>query len=232
MSLIEEFGLGEREMVSFVGAGGKTTLLLKLGWELFESGREVVLGTTTKMGLDQIPEWAPAVSPDSVTRLPAFVIGSVDGPKVVGSSPETFNGLFRTFDFVVVEADGARRQKIKAPAAHEPVIPTATTLVVVVASLDAVGRQLNEVAHRPGLVSSIVGLSGTDLITPDAMVELLTDARGGLARIPDNARVIVALTGTCESWNDEREIVSRVSDHSHVAGVVITRTSSAEEAKR
>ena len=44
---------------------------------------------------------------------------------------------------------------VKAPAAHEPVIPLEATLVVPVVGLDALEGPIDEVAHRPELVRRI-----------------------------------------------------------------------------
>ena len=58
-SLVEQFGF-DHDLVAFVGGGGKSTLALTLGREFADAGRRVVVGTTTKMGTDQIPPWATA----------------------------------------------------------------------------------------------------------------------------------------------------------------------------
>ena len=55
-SLRDRFGLGSRELVAFVGAGGKTTTLQLLSNELAADGARVVLTTTTKMSESQISE--------------------------------------------------------------------------------------------------------------------------------------------------------------------------------
>jgi len=199
--LSETLGLGPREMVSFVGAGGKSTLLLRLGRELAQDHR-VVLTTTTRMGADQIPSSSAIVDDlDGVTQAlvsgkTGFLIGEIDGPKVIGTLPALVDEVFatRNLDYLLVEADGARRHAIKAPAEHEPVIPSRTTTVVVVTSLDAVGGRLADVAHRPDLVSAIAGRDLEDTLTPRDVAAVIGHKRGGLAGIPDAARVVVALT--------------------------------------
>jgi molybdenum cofactor cytidylyltransferase len=201
-SLSQTLGLGPRELISFVGAGGKSTLLLGLGHELAKNGHRVVLTTTTKMGTDQIPpSSAPASDLDGVRQELAdgkvgFLIGETDGPKVIGVPIAMVDELFDNpdVDYILVEADGARRRAIKAPAEHEPVIPSRTTTVVVVTGLDAVGKVLNEVAHRPELVSALTGRGVEQTLTPEDVAAVIGSENGGLAGIPDDARVVVALT--------------------------------------
>ena len=201
-SLFETLGLGPRELVSFVGAGGKSTLLLRLGHELAQDEQRIVLTTTTKMGTDQIPRSSvPANDLDGVRQALAagkmgFLVGEIDGPKINGVPAALVDELFTNLDldYLLVEADGARRRAIKAPAEHEPVIPSRTTTVVVVTGLDAVGKRLDEVAHRPDLVSAITGRGLHETLTPEDVAVVIGHQRGGLAGIPEGARVVVALT--------------------------------------
>ena len=79
-------------------------------------------------------------------------VGTIPG-KVTGPSPEAVDRLFTdtSADYVIVEADGARSMSVKAPAEHEPVIPSRSTLVVIVVGIDAVGNvdvDLNFVATQ------------------------------------------------------------------------------------
>jgi len=224
MSFIGAFGIGDRDLVAFTGAGGKTTLLLALGHELMSRQKTVVLGTTTRMGTDQIPLWADVGSPDNLGPATTFVVESTDGPKVMGSPPEVFDKIFESTDYVLIEADGARRRQIKAPAPHEPVIPSDTTVVAVVAGLGALGRPISEVAHRPERVAEVTGMRPDDTVTSETMATLITSLDGGLAKVPDRARVVVTLTGE----GDASEVIARTSTHPRIERVFAT--SSKEEA--
>ncbi|MCH8155661.1 MAG: putative selenium-dependent hydroxylase accessory protein YqeC, partial [Proteobacteria bacterium] len=129
--------------VAFVGAGGKSSLLLGLGAELSGSTSSVVMTTTTRMGTDQIPGWATVCRTDREVSAalergePVFLVGDIDGEKVIGVAPEVADRVFgiAEVDYLLAEADGARGRPFKAPASHEPVIPTGATLVVVVAGI-------------------------------------------------------------------------------------------------
>ena len=195
-------GLGRSELVAFVGAGGKSSLLLGLGAELSVSGSRVVLTTTTKMGTDQIPGWATVCRTDGAVSAalergePAFLVGDIAGEKVTGVAPELVDRLFATAtaDYLLAEADGARGRPFKAPAPHEPVIPTATTLVDVVAGIDAIGLPIADVAHRPERVTDLTGRLPDDPVRPVDMARVLADPEGGRRGVPAGARVVVVLT--------------------------------------
>jgi molybdenum cofactor cytidylyltransferase len=88
-----------------------------------------------------------------------LVIGSLKGEKANGVSADLPIEILAREDvsLVVVEADGSRMKPCKAPAEHEPVMPVGTSLVVPVAGIDAVGRRIDQVCHRPERVSDVTG---------------------------------------------------------------------------
>ncbi len=201
-SLPERLGLARRELVSIVGAGGKSTILFALGRDLARTGARVILTTTTRVGADQPNEpicWSADVADVEgafLHGLPVFVAADRVPGKIVGPSPDAIDRLFAETDadYVVVEADGAHRMAIKAPADHEPVIPSASTTVIVVASLAAIGRPISEVAHRPERVAGLIGSQPGDLLTLAGAAGVLLHPHGGLKGIPDTARVIMVMT--------------------------------------
>ena len=194
--------VGDRELISIVGAGGKSTVLFTLGRELAESDAQVILTTTTKMARDQVTEpacWTAdpiQVDPEVASGRPLFVaVGTVPG-KVTGPSREEVDRLFTetTADYVIVEADGARSMSVKAPAEHEPVIPSRSTLVVVVVGIDAVGRPLSAVAHRPECIEAITGLPPGAIVAVPDIAAILLHPDGGLKSVPDTARIAIVIT--------------------------------------
>jgi probable selenium-dependent hydroxylase accessory protein YqeC len=201
-SLRVQLELGERELVAIVGAGGKSTVLFTLASELAADNHRVVLTTTTKMAQDQVTEPACwSANPDDVERtlgpgVPLFVASGTVPGKVTGPSPEEVDRVFEetTVDYVAVEADGARSMSIKAPADHEPAIPSRSTLVVIVVGIDAVGRPVRDVAHRPERIEAITGLPADAVVTVADAAGILLHPEGGFKHIPDTARVAIAIT--------------------------------------
>ena len=111
------------------------------------------------------------------------------------SAPTAVDDVVRSgeFDLVVVEADGARGKVVKAPADHEPVIPSSTTLLIVVIGADALDRVIEDVAHRPMLVAAVCGCGPYERLTVARAARLVTSSSGSRKGIPLTARQLVAV---------------------------------------
>jgi len=158
-SLIESLDLRGREVVSLVGAGGKTTLMFRLAKELLLAGERVVTTTTTKI-LEPSSEETPCLFVHSEEqKLKQMALQHIDQfrhitlarerlelRKLKGISPDLVSLLWDSpeIDMVIIEADGAAGRPVKAPREWEPVIPLHTTLVIGLLGVDGVGKELNE----------------------------------------------------------------------------------------
>lgn len=189
-----------------MGAGGKTTLVYRLAAEARPLGWRVLVTTTTHMGTlaeattgPVLVEAESAIEADLARALAiegrATVLGRRVRPdKIEGLAPERVDALAPTADLVLVEADGARGRSLKVPAAHEPVIPSSTTLVIVVAALDALGRPLDAATvHRLDLVCAAVGAPEGAPLEPALLAAALLHPASYLSRIRAGVRVAVFL---------------------------------------
>jgi probable selenium-dependent hydroxylase accessory protein YqeC len=202
MTLIEALGLRRGELVAVAGAGGKTTLIYQAAAQARATGWRVLVTTTTHMGT--LPEsltgpvfveaeGRPGPALDAALRAQglATLLGRrVREDKLEGIAPERVDALRSRADLVLVEADGARQRSLKLPAPHEPVVPRAATLVLVVAGLDVLGARLDESrVHRLELVAAAARRNPGDPIDEDAVVAALGHAAGYPARVPEGARL-------------------------------------------
>ena len=207
--------LGDRDLVGLVGAGGKTTLMLDLADQLARRNRLVVVTTTTKMSAAEVHAARPG---------PVFLVKAVGERKVTGPSAEVIDRVFREtrVDYVLVEADGAQRRPLKAPAEHEPVIPGAATFVVVVVGAAALGRPLSEVAHRPERVAALGEARLDDLVTPDLVAAVVGHDDGGMRRVPPSARVVVAIANVSDEMTEAAvdRIAVLLADHPRIERVL------------
>jgi molybdenum cofactor cytidylyltransferase len=248
--LLTAFGLGPGpELVSIVGGGGKSSLMFALAnaWP----GRAITTTTTRIFAaqMEQSPaviqtgNWQPATGNPAQSLISnlqspldqfgqCLIVGGVgegeDREKALGVPPELPGQLLGAagVDLVVVEADGSRMRPIKAPAAHEPVIPPETTLLVPVVGLDALQRPFSTIAHRPELIAAILqerGISIREQLTPEAVAALLTHPQGGLKNAPAGARIIPLLNKaeTAEQLAAARQIARLALRERRIERVVI-----------
>jgi probable selenium-dependent hydroxylase accessory protein YqeC len=193
-SLIEALNLKERELISLVGAGGKTTLMFALAKELQALGSRVVTTTTTKIFFPTAEE-SPSVLLGDAGLFPAmasqlaekghvtWAAKHLPGNKLAGVSLQDISALWSSglTNYLIVEADGSARRPLKAPNEREPVVPSDTTLFITVAGLTALGKPLNETrAFRPEIISRLTGKALNGLIKPGDLVSLIIHPLGGL----------------------------------------------------
>lgn len=209
-SFAEIVGIGPAGVISIVGGGGKTSLMFQLARQLACSGKRVLTTTTTKIHVpsaEQTDTLLISQDPQIILRkaeahkgngmhLSAASAYLPQTDKLNGFSPEAirtfeYSGLF---DWVVVEADGAARRPLKAPAGHEPAIPDNTTIVVALAGLEVLGRPLGEeLVFRSVLAGELMRLSQGETITVQALAQLLAHPAGAFKGAPAKARRFIFL---------------------------------------
>ena len=196
-------------IVSVVGAGGKTSCIFALARYLVCQGSSVLITTTTQMAYpaEEVPgafrlltgDWfqRQRVQPNENQQLDiAFQSLNPEQDKLVGYASSVIEAIARqtSYDAILIEADGARQKPIKAPAAHEPVIPKATTLVLGVVGLSSLGTALNHTnAHRAEHLSRLLKQPMDTTITEESIVKLIRHPEGLFKSTPDTARRIVLL---------------------------------------
>jgi molybdenum cofactor cytidylyltransferase len=205
MKLQQAFDIVRGDVVAFIGAGGKTSTLMNLGYELAEAGWRVTATTTTHISRDQL-ELVPhamtlakgAISLSSALGEHRFVFlyDDIRSDRVYGPSSDYISHLLDSVDsdVLLIEADGARGLPLKAPYDHEPVIPPETSLVVPIASLSVLGQELDEdhVYNAQAIIERYGFLEGTRVKSP-WVAQVLRDEELGLRGVPNRARVIALL---------------------------------------
>ncbi len=227
MRLWKALGVHKGESVAFVGAGGKTTAMVCLGRELASRDWHVIVTTTTMIRPPTLQSDEDLVVADDHARALDLIKKALGQNHLVtlaaqhlpaenklkGVPPDWIASLLPLADAVLIEADGSRGLPLKAPAAHEPVIPAETSLLVPIVGIDAVGLPLSEeTVHRPALVAALTGLAPGDVITTAAVSALLVHPQGALKNAPAHAR-IVPLINKAQSeaaLDAARDIAARV----------------------
>ena len=203
--LATAFEVERGELISLVGGGGKTTTLFTLGAQLQGT---TILTTTTKMGAEQLGDYPVLVDPsDEVLRdelakaQRALVWKAADDRRAIGVSAETCDRWIDIADNLVTEADGSRKRPFKAPAAHEPVVPSRTTLLIACIGSSAFGQPIADGCHRPDLVAGLADCTVDDVLTPARAAAVLLHPNGSQKDLPSASRFVVALHRVTDAMN-------------------------------
>lgn len=206
MQLATALRLSGSPCLALVGAGGKTTALFTLARQLTPP---VFVTTTTHLSVAQLAladrhvylEHAAdldALELLSSKEVIAFTGSIVEQGRVAGLESGLLERLrsyaANTNIPLLIEADGSRQKPLKAPAAHEPALPSFADTVVVMVGLSVLGKPLTtDWVHRPELFSELSGLELGEAINLGAISRVLLHSQGGLKNMPSQARRIALL---------------------------------------
>jgi probable selenium-dependent hydroxylase accessory protein YqeC len=203
-SIKEALDLKSREVISLVGAGGKTTLMFRLAKELLLAGEKVVTTTTTKI-LEPSSEETPCLfvysDEEKLKQLALQHIAQfghvtlarerLESRKLEGISPDLVGLLYDSheIDMMIIEADGAAGRPVKAPREWEPVIPPSSTLVIGILGVDGVGKELNEEnLFQAERISQLTGIPMGGKMTCEGMAILIVHPQGIFKGAPHSSR--------------------------------------------
>jgi len=203
-TLIESLDLRAKEVISLVGAGGKTTLMFRLAKELLLAGEKVVTTTTTKI-LEPSSEETPCLfvhsDEEKLKQMASqhidqfhhitLVRERLESRKLKGISPELVSLLCNSpeIDMIIIEADGAAGRPVKAPREWEPVIPSHTTLVIGLVGVDGVGKELDEEnLFQAERISQLTGIPMGGKMTCEGMAVLMVHPQGIFKGAPYSSR--------------------------------------------
>ena len=213
-SLREALDIHPKDVISIVGAGGKTTLMFALSRELTVHEKGIITTTTTKIFppsssdtpyllisqeekeiVDFILKKAGALG--HITIASKMVAGS---NKLQGINPLLVSQLITLspVNYIIIEADGASRRPLKAPnPAYEPVFPPCTTLVIPMVGIDALGCDLSEKnVFRSEIASRLTGIPLGGTVSADAIVNLMLHPSGMTRGSPADAKIIPFINKT------------------------------------
>lgn len=206
-------------VVSLVGGGGKTSALCALARC---QNRPTLITTTTKVGQSQISSADARIRLDEFFAKPGQALDQnvtwvsdlvqLDGTSKIGGVPEAemtrLIGYAQALGLtVLIEADGAKRRAIKAPEAHEPVVPSESNFVIACIGLSVLDRPATEeTVHRLPRYLSCVGGNEGDPIEESAILKLIAHPNGSFKSTPEHAEKILLLNQADTPELSERAI--------------------------
>lgn len=181
-NLIDCFGFQDKEIISLIGSGGKTSLM----WYLANAFRQesVLVSTTTKIGypkqslydffygknFEQI-----GMDGQGIT-LAGICIN--DGNKLSAPS-ETIQQTFPRFDKIFLEADGSKQLPLKGWDTFEPVVLPETTITIGILPISVLRRTIDQTSiHRLPLFLEAVEAHQGDTIQEKTLAAIISSPKG------------------------------------------------------
>ncbi len=244
LTLRQALRLPPAPCLALVGAGGKTRALFTLAREF---DPPVLLTTTTHLAREQAEQadvhWVlEDPSPETLTRrlekeLPTarlLITGPLEGDRWTSLSPGQW-AVLRAFANtrglpLLVEADGAARKPLKAPAEHEPALPEGVTHVVAVAGLSALGEPLTEErVHRLERFATLAEAEPGAPVTPIMVGRVLAHPQGGRKHVPGEAAWAALLVGETATQLAASQRVAETVWHMGVRAAVLVARAREQE---
>ncbi|MDO5048100.1 MAG: selenium cofactor biosynthesis protein YqeC [Anaerococcus sp.] len=150
MDFSEVFNIKKTDIISIIGSGGKTSLMNKLAKDLRKKGR-VLITTSTK--IKRPKDYEADFIYDSfedfrIGNKKNFIIALGKLIKEVGKfsavKEEDLLKIKNNFDYLLIEADGARNLPMKMWKDTEPVIYGSTSKVILVFSAKLIGEKISK----------------------------------------------------------------------------------------
>ena len=247
MLLGEALDLRRGEMTALIGAGGKTTTMFRLARELREEGRKILLTTTTQILKPSKPHVDRLFLAETIDAL-AETCAPIPAPVVIGAgSAVSEDGKLlglpspwldrlndgKSFEAMLVEADGTAPRLFKLPGDTEPVIPASCQLTVWLMAIGILDKPLDSASvHRVKHAGNLFGLTAGQLVTQDLIVQWVKHPAGCWKEIPPACRKVAVINQA-----DSPELVSAAGALGKqllacgAARVVITSYTSTEPVK-
>ena len=164
-------------ITSIIGGGGKTTLMMTLAQELADKGT-VIICTSTRIfppeGTNVVTSKQSQEIVEAVNRHRRICVseGADESGKLMPPAI-SINELAMLANYVICEADGAKRLPLKAHADYEPVIPENSSQTILVVGVDGIGKAIKETCHRPEIYSRIAGVNQDDIVTAEIVARVI-----------------------------------------------------------
>ena len=146
------FNIDKKDIVAITGAGGKTSLIFFLAKKLAQFGK-VLITTTTKMYKPSSENYETLKIGDKnylgkEKNISIIAKSEING-KITSLSYEEIEKLKDNFDYILIEADGAKEKSLKFWNDTEPCIPNFVTKVIGVINCEIFSQDFNEInIHR------------------------------------------------------------------------------------
>lgn len=207
----------EGARVALFGAGGKSSLLYRLGHELAGHHARVLLSSLTKaVPPDSIPMWVlenvepSAELPFSTDCRLLNLLRRGDTPgKSAGLEPAQLQAATTLADVCLFENDGAAKHPLKVHREPDPRVPRWATHAVILVGAEVLETRIDEgFVHRAEAFCAHWGWNAEVILTESHLVEVLHGPRGYRSCLPDGLEPVY-LVNKADRWPDKASRLAR-----------------------
>lgn len=158
MDLINAFNIKNKDIITIVGAGGKTSLMFSAS-SLLRKDYKVLVTTTTNIYIpdsktvqfdkfclidDEEVENIIKNNKNGVYIIGSKIINNSNKPKLKGLTFEMLDKISSFFDIILIEGDGSKEKPLKGWMDNEPVVYDKTTKIIGIIDINSIGLDINE----------------------------------------------------------------------------------------
>ena len=193
MSLIDALNIKYKDIVTIVGAGGKTSLMFSAA-SFFKENYKVLVTTTTNIYVpdSEYFEFDKFCLIDDkeldnilnkykhgVYVIGSKIINNLNKPKVKGLTFEMLDKITPFFDIVLIEGDGSREKSLKGWTDNEPVLYHKTTKTIGILDISSIGLDINEDnIHRVDKLLNIINDNKSLNINVEHLKDIVLSNKG------------------------------------------------------
>jgi len=226
---LKSFKIVKNDIVSVVGAGGKTSLIFRLAAEARQRGFKTLVTTTTHMLIPRPEQYdgldlSGALFSETAPSLPGIYVGGAaagEQEKMRGASPCCLENTLKRFDLVLIEADGAAGKALKGWKESEPVIPRLTTKTIGVVDIQTIGCPISpSLIHRLDIFLKLTGTIEKEYLTVEHLCRIISSEKGLFSK--SQGEVIIFIN-KLESDTDRKhaaELVGQLEQRAVVCGSI------------
>lgn len=142
--------ISKKEIITVVGAGGKTSFINYLS-EYYRNKCRVLMTTTTKIYKPKENQYDNIYMTKDIKKINLYqnngltVVGKYINSenKIIGLETNELETIENYFDLILIEGDGSKKKKLKGWKNYEPVVYHKTTKTVGILDITSYGMDVN-----------------------------------------------------------------------------------------
>lgn len=218
MGIKEFIGIKDREVISIVGAGGKTSLMYAIGKEL--GYEKVLLSTTTKV----LPPKDGDVDFYGIGQgFYLDIINTMEKGSFLFSKSLTKEGKLDSvcekdivrfkedFNYIILESDGSKRKPLKGWKDNEPVVSKETTITIGVLDITVINKVINEdLVHRLTEFLKISHSKEEEILNLKHIVNMIFNEKGLFKDSKGRKILFINKVEREEDFENTNEIIEKI----------------------